>query len=128
MKPSHKTLAAYQKGFELAIRIFKLSRNFPADEKFGLTDQIKRSSRSVCANIGEAYRKNKYIKDYTNKLTIADSELGETQVWLDICHGCEYITSEEYESLYDLAEQCGRLMGYMLRNPKFGVLTAAKPL
>jgi four helix bundle protein len=129
MKPSHKTLAAYQKGFELAIKIFKLTRKFPDDEKYSLTDQIKRSSRSVCANIGEAYRKNKYIKDYTSKLSISDSELGETQVWLDICHGCEYITDSEYETLYSLSEECGRLVGYMLRNPgTFGVDLTKKTL
>lgn len=127
MNPSHKTLTAYQKALELSIKIFKLTQNFPSDEKFSLTNQIKRSSRSVCANIAEAYRKRRYIKDYTNKLSISDSELGETQVWFDICHGCEYITDSEYQSLFDLSEECGRLIGHMLQNPyKYGVITSAK--
>lgn len=127
MKPTHKTLAAYQKALQLSIRIFKLTQTFPAEEKYSLCDQIKRSSRSVCANIGEAYRKRKYIKDFLNKLSISDGELGETQVWLDIAHGCEYITDAEYTSLYELSEECGRLLGYMLQNPyKFGVISAAK--
>ena len=123
MKPSHKTLAAYKKALELSIRIFKLTQQFPPEEKYSLCDQIKRSSRSVCANIGEAYRKRRYIKDFSNKLSISDSELGETQVWLDISLGCNYITEEEYNSLFELTEECGRLIGYMLQNPyRFGVL------
>jgi four helix bundle protein len=127
MKPSHKTLTAYQKSFELTIKIFKLTRKFPAEEKFSLVDQINRSSRSVCANIAEAYRKRKYIKDYSNKLSISDSELGETQVWLDICHGCEYISDQEYQLLYDLSEECGKLVGHMLQNPyRYGVIASAK--
>ena len=123
MKPSHKTLTAYQKGLELSIKIFKLTQRFPADEKFSLVDQIKRSSRSVCANIAEAYRKRRYIKDYTNKLSISDGELSETQVWLDISHGCEYISDSEYEALFALSEECGSLIGHMLQNPyKYGVI------
>lgn len=127
MKPSHKTLAAYQKGLELSIKIFKMTQTLPQEEKFSLADQIKRSSRSVCANIAEAYRKRRYIKDFSNKLSISDGELSETQVWLDICHGCEYINDKEYEALFSLAEECGRLIGYMLQNPyKFGVIGSAK--
>jgi four helix bundle protein len=127
MKPSHKTLTAYQKSLDLSIKIFKLTQQFPSDEKFSLVDQIKRSSRSVCANIAEAYRKRRYIKDYLNKLSISDAELSETQVWLDISLGCEYITVSEYEALFSLTEECGRLVGNMLQHPaKFGVLSIPK--
>lgn len=127
MKTNHKTLTAYQKSFGLTIKIFKLTRNFPADEKYSLVDQIKRSSRSVCTNIAEAYRKRKYIKDYTSKLSISDSELGETQVWLDISHGCEYISDAEYKELFELSEECGRLIGHMLQNPyRYGVVAPGK--
>lgn len=120
-------MAAYQKSLERSIRIFKLTQTLPAEEKFSLADQIKRSSRSVCANIAEAYRKRKYIKDYSHKLSITDGELSETQVWLDICHGCEYINDKEYEALYNLADECGRLVGHMLQNPyKFGIIISSR--
>lgn len=126
-KPLHKTLVAYQKALELSIKIFKLTQTLPPEEKYSLADQMKRSSRSVCADIAEAYRKRRYIKDYTNKLSISDSELGETQVWLDICHGCEYIDEHQYETLNNLSEECGRLVGYMVQNSyKFGVVMGAQ--
>lgn len=102
---------------------FQTHTKVSADEKFSLADQVKRSSRSVCANIAEAYRKRRYIKDYTNKLSISDGELSETQVWLDISLGCEYMTISEYETLMALSEECGKLIGHMLNNPlKYGVL------
>ena len=122
MKPTPKTLAAYQKSYELAMKIFQISKKFPPEEKYSLTDQIRRSSRSVCVNIGEAYRKNKYPKDFEYKLGISDSELGETQIWLDFARDCDYITSKEVEPLLELADEAGRLPGYMINNPgKFGV-------
>jgi len=122
MKPTHKTLAAYQKSYELAMKIFHISKKFPPEEKYSLTDQIRRSSRSVCVNIGEAYRKKKYPKDFECKLSISDAELGETQIWLDFARDCGYLTAEEVDPLLSLADEGGRLIGYMINNPgKFGV-------
>ncbi len=104
------------------MKIFQISKCFPPEEKYSLTDQIRRSSRSVCVNIGEAYRKAKYPKDFEYKLGISDSELGETQIWLDFARDCGYVTGAEVEPLLSLADEAGRLIGYMINNPgKFGV-------
>lgn len=89
-----KTLLAYQKGFNLAMTIFHLSSKFPKSEMFGLTSQIVRSSRSVCSNIAEGYRKRQYEKHFKSKMSDADSENAETQLWLDFAFACNYITEE----------------------------------
>ncbi len=115
-------LYAYQKAFALAMEIFQISKSFPEEESFSLTDQIGRSSRSVCAAISEAYRKRKYPRHFTSKLTDADAENSETQVWLDFAFACEYVSEEHYKDLKDQSEQVGKLINYMINNPgKFGV-------
>ncbi len=86
-----KKLLAYQKGFDLAMSIFEISKSFPKEELYSLTDQIRRSSRSVNANIAEAYRKRRYPKHFTSKLTDSDSENSETHTWLDFALACGYI-------------------------------------
>ncbi|SFZ89217.1 four helix bundle protein [Flaviramulus basaltis] len=88
-----KELLAYKKSFDLAMLIFEISKTFPKEETYSLTDQIRRSSRSVCANISEAYRKRKYPKHFISKLTDADGENLETNTWLDFALGCKYITN-----------------------------------
>ena len=119
---SFKTLDGYKKGFSLAMDIFELSKSFPKDETYSLTDQIRRSSRSVCANISEAYRKRQYIKNWVSKLTDSDGENSETQVWLDFAKACNYISAEDYKQLSERSEEVGRLINYMINNPgKFGV-------
>ena len=119
---SFKSLLAYQKAFALAMEIFQLSKSFPVEERFSLTSQIVRSSRSVCATISEAYRKRQYIKHYKSKLTDADSENSEIQLWLDFAIACEYVSKEQYEDLQDQSLQVGRLINFMINNPgKFGV-------
>ncbi|GAA3567304.1 hypothetical protein GCM10022395_16790 [Snuella lapsa] len=80
-----KKLLAYQKSFDLAMYIFEVPKSFPKEEVYSLTDQIRRSSRSVSANIAEAYRKRKYVKHFVSKLTDADGENSETSTWLDLC-------------------------------------------
>jgi four helix bundle protein len=94
-----RELLAYQKGFRLAIEIFNVSKSFPPDEKYSLTDQIRRSSRSVCANIAEAYRKRRYINHFISKLTDSDAENSETNVWIEFAYTCEYISEETYNNL-----------------------------
>lgn len=89
-----KELLAYQKSFQLAMDVFHLSKSFPSEEKYSLTDQIRRSSRSVCANIAEAYRKRRYPNHFTSKLTDSDAENSETNVWLEFALECEYISIE----------------------------------
>ncbi|WBL26225.1 four helix bundle protein [Zunongwangia sp. HGR-M22] len=92
-----KSLKVYQKAFSLAMRIFEESKSFPSEEKFSLTDQIRRSSRSVCANIAEAYRKRKYPKHFVSKLTDCDAENAETQTWIEFAYSCDYLSEDSYE-------------------------------
>jgi four helix bundle protein len=119
---SFQDLLAYKKGFELAMKIFEISKGFPKEETYSLTDQIRRSSRSVCTNIAEGYRKRHYPKHFFNKLTDSDGENSETQVWLQFALSCNYITSESFSLLMSDCDEVGKLIGYMMANPgKFGV-------
>lgn len=114
---SFKTLLAYQKGFNLAMEVFHLTKSFPKSELFGLTSQMVRSSRSVCSNIAESYRKRQYEKHFISKLSDADSENSETQLWLDFALACEYISKEEKLELQHKSEEIGKLINYMMNNP-----------
>ncbi len=119
---SFKTLDGYKKGFSLAMKIFEVSKTFPKEEIYSLTDQVRRSSRSVCANMVEAYRKRRYVKSWISKLTDSDGENSETQVWLDFAQACNYISEETYHQLSEHSEEVGKLINYMINNPgKFGV-------
>lgn len=109
-------LLAYKKAFELAMEIYKLSNSFPKEEKYSLTDQIRRSSRSVCANIAEATRKRRYEKHFISKLTDSDAENSETQVWLEFCYSCEYIDKDKFEYLNNKSSEVGKLLNYMMNN------------
>ncbi len=113
-----RSLIVYKKAFALAMEIFHLTKRFPVEEKYSLTDQIRRASRSVCSNIGEAYRKRQYPKHYSSKLSDSDSENTETQVWLDFSLACEYITKDEYDDLIFKSEEVGKLIYYMIENPE----------
>ena len=99
------------------MEIYQLSRKFPPEEKFSLTDQIRRSSRNVCVNIGEGYRKRRYPAHFISKLTDADAENTETEIWLDFALACAYLSREEYQLLTQKVSDTGRLLGYMLSNP-----------
>ena len=114
---SYKTLLAYQKAFSLAMKIFNVTKRFPKEELFGLTGQIRRSSRSVCSNMAEGYRKRQYEAHFVSKLTDADTENSETEVWLDFSLACGYITQDEYNALYADAEEVGRMLAYMIEHP-----------
>lgn len=113
-----RSLLAYQKAFILSMEIFKISNGFPKEEKYSLTDQIRRSSRSVCACIGEAYRKRRYQAHFISKLTDSDMENTETQVWLDFTLSCKYIERAKYEELVEKSEEVGKLIYYMINNPE----------
>jgi four helix bundle protein len=116
-----RELLAYQKSFRLAMEIFNVSKSFPSDEKYSLTDQIRRSSRSVCANIAEAYRKRRYTNHFISKLTDSDAENSETNVWLEFAYTYEYISEETYNNLTEKNVEIGKLINYMINNPdKFG--------
>lgn len=113
-----RDLTVYKKAFQLAMEVFKISKGFPDEEKFGLTSQIRRASRSVCSCIGEAYRKRKYEAHFISKSSDADMENTETQVWLDFSLACEYINNESYDKLLNLSEEIGRLINHMIENPQ----------
>lgn len=114
-------LLAYKKSFSLAMRIFEITKTFPKEETYSLTDQIRRSSRSVPVTIAEAYRKRIYPKHFYSKLTDSDGENSETQVWLEFAKECKYISIDTYQELISESLEIGKLINYMLLNPeKFG--------
>lgn len=94
-----RELTVYKKAFALAMQIFNTSKKFPTEEKYGLTSQIRRSSRSVCSSIGEGYRKRQYQAHFVSKTSDADMENSETQVWFDFALACEYIDKKNYDEL-----------------------------
>lgn len=101
---THKDLEIYQIGFQSAMKIFEISKSFPQEEKYSLTDQIRRSSRSVCSNIAEGFRKRRYEKSFVSKLNDAEGEAAETQTWLEFSLSCNYIDQKcfnELNSNYD---------------------------
>lgn len=108
----------YRKAFALAMDIYEVSKFFPASEKYSLTDQIRRSSRAICANLAEAYRKRRYRNHWISKLTDADMETAETQVWADFALACAYIDQDKYTHWINLSEEIGRLNNYMQQNPE----------
>jgi len=116
-----RDLTVYKKAFSLSMEIFEISKRFPDSERFGLISQIRRSSRSVCSNIGEGYRKRSYKAHFVSKSTDADMENTETQVWLDYALACKYIDQKIYQELISKSEEVGRLLNHMIENPeKYG--------
>lgn len=114
-------LLVYRKVFNLSMEVYELSKSFPKEEKYSLTDQIRRSSRSVCSNVAEAYRKRNYPKHFTCKLTDSDGENSETTVWLEFAHACKYIQDEQFKKLEMECQEIGKLINFMILNPeKFG--------
>ena len=111
-------MIVYKKAFELAMRIFSVSKGFPREETYSLTDQIRRSSRSVCSCIAEAYRKRKYPAYFTSKISDADAENSETITWLDFSLSCGYISSETFGELKTINDEIGRMLEAMMRNPE----------
>ncbi len=112
-----KDTSAFKKGFALAMRIFDVSKAFPSEERYALTDQIRRSSRSVCANLAEAFRKRLYPAHFVSKITDADAENSETQVWLEFSYNCKYLSEEEYLALSAQSAEVGKLLSHMIYNP-----------
>jgi four helix bundle protein len=114
---SAKELNVYQKGYELAMQVFKLSKRFPVDERFALTSQIRRSSRSICLNLREAWAKRRYEAHFISKLTDCDGENSETDSSLDFAKDCGYITSEQHTEMASLCQEIGKMLGSMINNP-----------
>ena len=117
MESGFKGLRVYQLAYKLAMEIFSLTKTYPKDENYSLVTQIRRSSRSVCANIAEGYRRRKYPKHFSSKLTDADTECTETLVWLDFSKECNYLDPKTHQEVYSQYEQVGHMLGKMINNP-----------
>ncbi len=117
MLHGHRDLKVYQLAYKLAMEIFNLTKSFPKDERYALIDQIRRSSRSVAANIAEGYRKRQYPNMFASKMADSDAEATETQVWLDFARDCDYLPTEKYEVLTKGYEEVGRMLASMIANP-----------
>jgi four helix bundle protein len=115
---SHKDLEVFRKAYILAMEIYEISKTFPAEEKYSLTDQIRRCSRSVCANFGEAYRRRKYPAHFVSKLTDCDAENTETEVWIMFAFSCKYINELQFKTLSEKVAEVGRILGSMISNPE----------
>ncbi len=115
---SFKELAVYQKAFEQAMRVFEVTKRFPKVEQYSLTDQIRRSSRSVCTNVGEAWRKRRYPAHFVSKLTDADAEFTETLIWFDSSRKCGYIEPGVHAEFAAEYEQIGKMLGSMISAPE----------
>jgi four helix bundle protein len=121
-----KEMTVYKKAFEMANLVFLLSKRFPVEERYSLTDQIRRSSRSVSAQFAEGYRKKRYPLHFISKMTDCDGENAETQVWLDHAVACAYVTQQDIAPIISLSEEVGRMLGDMIENPgKYGVAKKA---
>lgn len=114
---SFRDLKVYKKAFNLAMDIFNVTKSFPDEEKYGLTIQIRKSTRSVCSSISESYRKRKYPAHFISKTTDADMENSETQVWLDFALACKYIDRKLYKEYTERSEEVGQMLNHMIENP-----------
>lgn len=118
----HRDLEVYKKAFDAAMQIFELSKSFPKEETYSLTDQIRRSSRSVCANLAEAWRKRRYEKAFISKLSDSESEAAETQVWLEFATKCGYMQRDDAAGLYKTYDGViGTFIG-MINHPETWIL------
>jgi four helix bundle protein len=111
-----RDLEVYKRAFSAAMEIYKISKNFPEEEKYSLTNQIRRSSRSVCSNLAEAWRKRKYIAFFRNKVTDSMSEASETQTWLEFCLACDFISREVFDELDKEYEEIISMLNSMEKN------------
>jgi four helix bundle protein len=115
---SAKELEVYKKSYQLAMAIFEQSKSFPADERFALTSQIRRSSRSLSMNLREAWAKRRYEAHFISKLTDSDGENSETDTSLDFARDCGYIAQEQHLILTELNHEIGRMLGSMINHPE----------
>src|SRR5262247_496687 len=119
----HTELEVYQKAFAVAMQIFEISKSFPKEETYSLTDQIRRSSRSVCANLAEAWRKRRYKAAFIAKLSDAESEAAETQVWLEFATQCSYLQRDRASDLYQAYDEILRMFVAMINKPQSWVIS-----
>ena len=115
---SYRELRVYRTSFDMAMKIFEVTKGFPSEERFSLTDQIRRSSRSVCQSIGESWRKRRYPKHFISKLSDAETEAEETRVWLEFSLACGYINQELFDKLDDRYDHIISQLVIMANNPE----------
>jgi four helix bundle protein len=119
---THKDMEVFRLAYDNANKVFKMTKSFPREELYSLTDQIRRSSRSVATNIAEAFRKRRYEKAFILKLSDSESEAAETQVWLDFALACNYINSQLYDELYKTYDHIlGMLVNMILNSQKWSL-------
>jgi four helix bundle protein len=114
---SAKDLEVYKKAYAVSMQIFQLSKLWPAEEKYSLIDQVRRSSRSVCSNLREAWAKRRYEAHFISKLSDYDGENSETDTWLDYARDCGYLAEDKHAELTGQIIEVGKMLGGMLRNP-----------
>jgi len=114
---SAEELRVYGEAYTLAMEIFEISKQWPKEEKYSLTDQVRRSSRAVCANLREAWAKRRYGAHFVSKLTDSDAENSETATWLDFSKDCGYLSDAEHDRLTKKCREIGSMLGAMLNNP-----------
>src|SRR5438128_6644484 len=119
---THNDLEVYRKAFATAMDIFALSKAFPKEEIYSLTDQVRRSARSVCANLAEAWRKRRYEAAFVSKLTDSESEAAETQVWIEFAVKCAYLKREPAVELYQVYEEILRMIVAMINHPESWII------
>ena len=122
----HQYLEVYRKAFEAAMRIFDISKNFPKEETYSLTDQVRRSSRSVCANLAEVWRKRRYQAAFISKLSDAESEAAETQTWIEFAVRCDYLDREIAKEIFVEYDEVIAMLVTMINNPDRWVLPSGR--
>ena len=115
---SFKDLRVYKLAFELQQEIFETSKRFPPEERYTLTDQVRRASRSIGANLAEAWQKRRYVAHFVSKLTDADGEQAETQHWLDTATACGYVPEKDQKVLLEKGVRIGQMLGTMMAKPE----------
>ena len=115
---SFRDLRVYRLAFEVQQEIFETSKRFPAEERYALTDQIRRASRSVGANLAEAWQKRRYVAHFVSKLTDADGKQAETQHWLDTATACSYVSEKERDALLGKCSRIGQMLGTIMAKPE----------
>src|SRR3989449_3567619 len=123
---SHRHLRVYQKAFATAMDLFELSKAFPKEETYSLTDQIRRSSRSVCANLAEAWRKRRYEAAFVNKLNDSEGESAETQTWLEFAVKCGYLNAQDGRALFKVYDEIIAMLVTMINHPNAWVLPSGR--
>jgi len=126
MLQGYRDLKVFQIAYQMAMEVFEITKAFPKEERYALIDQLRRSARSVAANIAEGYRKRQYPAMFVNKLADADAEAAETQVWLDFSRDCHYLAAADHARLSERYLEIGKMLGSMIAQPEKFTLPSPK--